>query len=115
VDFSLYFSLFWSEMSSLVTGSSATQSGYFSLSVVFGKKHPFCGPNGPNVIQISALGFFVPRDVTPIGPLFSATVNEVPFAGEQGPSVRLRDQVVLPVYVAHKAKRPWLLPQNSTS
>lgn len=43
-EFSLYFSLFLAESSSLVTASSASQSLHFSVLVPFSGKDGFCGP-----------------------------------------------------------------------
>jgi len=67
------------ESSSLVTGSSASQSGHFSLQVFFGGKHRFCGPKRANKARNSILYFSEPRDVAPTGPYFSDSVRAVPF------------------------------------
>jgi len=47
--------------------------------VVFGKKLPFCGPNGQTFVRISTLDFFGPRRVAPVGRFFSGIFRVVPF------------------------------------
>jgi len=63
---------------------SAKQSQRFFLSVPFGPKFRFCGPKGPNIVQIRTFDFSERQKTASIGPFFSEAVSSSAFSPSEG-------------------------------
>jgi hypothetical protein len=52
--------------------------------VPFGPKFRFCGPKGPNIVQIRTFDFSERQKTASIGPFFSEAVSSSAFSPSEG-------------------------------